>query len=356
MTIPLFLDTETYCEVPIGDGTHRYAVEAEVIMWQWAVGMDGEIHIRDGDQNIDDLLELLEDPEYEIVIQNSAFDRNVMLHAVGIDIPTDRVFDTMVCAMVHSLPGSLGSLCEILGVPVDKAKDKAGKALIQLFCKPQPKGRKIRRCTKRTHPEEWRRFRVYGGLDIDSMREVYRKLPRWNYRGFERELWMLDQKINERGVQMDVELAHAAIRASDRAQKLLSAQAHEMTGGAVDSANQRDKLLQHILEEYGVGLPDMQISTLERRINDDDLPLALRELLMVRLQASKTSVSKYKTLIKGVNKDGRFRGLLVFCGALRTGRWAGRKWQPQNLARPTIKNDEIERGIEAMKANAEDLI
>lgn len=351
---PLYLDTETFSETPITNGTHRYAEGVEIIMWQWAVG-DGPVQIRDGDEDISDLLALLKDPEYEIVIHNSAFDRTVMRHS-GIDLSTERVFDTMVCAMAHSLPGALGTLCTILGVATDKTKDKEGRTWISLFCKPQPKGRKIRRASKETHPVEWQRFRDYGGLDIEAMREVYKKLPRWNYRGAELDLWRLDQKINERGVLMDLDLAHAAIRASDRAQKLHAADAVRLTDGAVTSANQRDKMLEHILEAYGVGLPDMQISTLERRIDDPDLPPMLRELLAVRLQASKTSVSKYKRVLNGVSADGRLRGLLAFCGALRTGRWAGRLWQPQNLARPTIKNKEIEQWIEALKNDAEDLV
>lgn len=350
----IFLDTETFCETPINNGTHRYAEGAEIIMWQWAVG-DGPVEIRDGDEDISDLLALLEDETYEIVIHNSAFDRTVMAHN-GIGLPVERIFDTMVCAMAHSLPGSLGTLCSILGVPTDKAKDKEGRAWISLFCKPQPKGRKLRRATKETHPVEWQRFRDYGGLDIEAMREIYKKLPRWNYRGAELELWHLDQKINERGVLMDLDLAHAAIRASDRAQKLHAADAVRLTDGAVTSANQRDKMLEHILEAYGVGLPDLQISTLERRIDDPDLPVELRELLAVRLQASKTSVSKYKRVLNGVSADGRLRGLLAFCGALRTGRWAGRLLQPQNLSRSTLSPEGVDRAIEELLADAEDLL
>ena len=350
----IFLDTETYCETPINNGTHRYAEGAEIIMWQWAVG-DGPVEIRDGDEDISDLLALLEDESYEVVIHNSAFDRTVMAHN-GIGLPVDRVFDTMVCAMAHSLPGSLGTLCAILGVATDKAKDKEGRTWINLFCKPQPKGRKIRRATKETHPVEWQRFRDYGGLDIEAMREIYKKLPRWNYRGAERELWMLDQKINERGVLMDLDLAHAAIRASDRAQKIHAADAVRLTDGAVTSANQRDKMLEHILEAYGVGLPDLQISTLERRIDDPDLPDELKELLMVRLQASKSSNSKYKRVINGVSADGRLRGLLAFCGALRTGRWAGRLIQPQNLPRGTLSPEAVEHAIEELLNDAEDLL
>ena len=351
----IFLDTETFCETPINNGTHRYAEGAEIIMWQWAVG-DGPVEIRDGDEDISDLIALIEDESYEIVIHNSAFDRTVIRHATGIDIPVERVFDTMVCGMAHSLPGALGTLCSILGVPVDKAKDKEGKTWINLFCKPQPKGRKIRRATRDTHPVEWQKFRDYGGLDIEAMREIYKKLPRWNYRGAELELWHLDQKINERGVLMDLDLAHGAIRASDRAQKELARQAVEMTDGQVTAATQRDKMLEHILEAYGIQLADLKGSTVERALEDEDLPPELKELLRVRLDASKTSVSKYKRVLNGVSADGRLRGLLAFCGALRTGRWAGRLWQPQNLSRPTIKDAEIERWIEAMKNDAEDLV
>ena len=350
----IFLDTETFCETPINNGTHRYAEGAEIIMWQWAVG-DGPVEIRDGDEDISDLLALLEDESYEVVIHNSAFDRTVMAYS-GIALSVERVFDTMVCAMAHSLPGSLGTLCSILGVATDKAKDKEGRTWISLFCKPQPKGRKIRRATKITHPIEWQRFRDYGGLDIEAMREIYKKLPRWNYRGAEKELWHLDQKINERGVLMDLDLAHAAIRASDRAQKIHAADAVRLTDGAVTSANQRDKMLEHILEAYGVGLPDLQISTLERRIDDPDLPVELRELLAVRLQASKTSVSKYKRVLNGVSADGRLRGLLAFCGALRTGRWAGRLLQPQNLSRSTLSPEGVDHAIEELLADAEDLL
>lgn len=351
----IFLDTETFCETPINNGTHRYAEGAEIIMWQWAVG-DGPVEIRDGDEDISDLIALLEDESYEIVIHNSAFDRTVIRHATGIDISVERVFDTMVCGMAHSLPGALASLGTILGIPQDKAKDKEGKAWINLFCKPQPKGRKIRRATRDTHPVEWQKFRDYGGLDIEAMREIYKKLPRWNYRGAELELWHLDQKINERGVLMDLDLAHGAIRASDRAQKELARQAVEMTDGQVTAATQRDKMLEHILQEYGIAFADLKGSTVERALDDPDLPNELKELLRVRLDASKTSVSKYKRVLNGVSADGRLRGLLAFCGALRTGRWAGRLLQPQNLSRSSISPAAVDRAIEEILADAEDLL
>ncbi|AXF51965.1 MAG: hypothetical protein [Caudoviricetes sp.] len=357
----LFLDTETFCETPINNGTHRYAEGAEIIMWQWAVG-EGEVIIRDGDEDVSDLMEMIASGEYTIVIHNSAFDRTVILHATGVEIPVEDVFDTMVCAMAHSLPGALGTLCDILGVPTDKAKDKAGKALIQLFCKPRSKTSKLRRATKHTHPVEWQQFRGYGGLDIESMREIFKKLPRWNYRGAELELWHLDQKINERGVLMDLDLAHAAIRASDRAQKELARQAKKMTrycketGQGVAAATQRDRMLDFILQEYGIAFADLKGSTVEKALEDADLPKELKDLLAVRADASKTSASKYKRAISGTSSDGRIRGTAAFCGAGRTGRWAGRLIQLQNMSRPTISNEQIELWIEAMKNDAEDLV
>jgi DNA polymerase len=355
----LWIDLETYCEVPIKNGTHAYAAGAEVMLFAWAID-DGPVSVWDctADPRMPDALTgaFIRD-DVEVWAHNSHFDRTVLRHWLGDITPPVEIWrDTMVQALAHGLPGSLGALCDVLGVPTDKAKDKEGKTFIQLFCKPRPKGAKIRRATRETHPAEWARFVEYAGLDIEAMREVHRRLPVWNYRGAELDLWHLDQRINDRGVAIDLPLVHAAIRAVDAAQVDLAARTVEMTDGQVASTTQRDALLQHVLEAYGVDLPDLQMSTLERRIADPDLPLELRELLGVRLQASTTSTSKYRTLAHGTSADGRLRGTLQFNGASRTGRWAGRLFQPQNLPRPSLNNAEIDAGIEALMAGAADLV
>lgn len=353
----LWLDLETYCAVPITNGTHAYAEGAEIMLFAYALD-DGPVKVWDCTAKPlmpDDLADALDNPAVLIYAHNSHFDRTVLWHN-GYRLPVERWRDTMVKALAHSLPGSLGDLCDILKVANDKAKDKAGRQLIQLFCKPRPATNKVRRATRETHPAEWAKFVEYAGLDIEAMREVDKKLPAWNYQGTELALWHLDQHINDRGVLMDVELAHAAIRAVERAQKVLAARTHELTEGAVQAATQRDALLRHLVAAYGVELPDMQQSTLERRIADPDLPAELRELLAIRLQASTTSTSKYKTLAKGVSSDGRLRGTLQFNGASRTGRWAGRLFQPQNLPRPVLKQAAIDQGIDALKSDCEDLL
>jgi DNA polymerase len=355
-TIPLFLDTETYSAIPITHGTHKYAENAEIIMWQYAIG-DGPVIVEDTLSS--NLIKLLEDPQYEIVIHNSHFDRTVIRHYAGIQLPVSRIFDTMVCAMAHSLPGSLDELCAILNVEKDKAKDKEGKKLIGLFCKPQKKkGQDDYRATKASHPSEWERFENYGRLDIEAMRSIYKALPTWNYKGPERELWELDQRINDRGVYTDLDLVTGAIRASNRAKESYDAQTFSSTNGEVTSTTRRDVLLKHIEDEYGEILPDMTSSTVQGILNGgtSKIPDKLRDLLEIRMEASKTSVSKYKRVLNGVSNDGRLRGLLQFCGAIRTGRWSGRLFQPQNLPRPSIFGEELEAAIDELKGNADGLL
>lgn len=346
----IFADCETYSPVPINNGTAAYAERAQVILFAYAVD-DGPVQVVDCTAPG---AAMVARADAQWVFHNAWFDLNV-LHRNGITIPPQIVHDTMVQALTHGLPGKLDTLCDILGVPTDKAKDKAGKQLIQLFCKPRPDGS---RATRETHPVEWARFMDYARLDVEAMRECYRRMPTWNYRigHDEHTLWCLDQGINARGFAVDLDLARAAVDAVDREQARLRGRSADITDGEVASTTQRDALLNYLLLEHGVALPDAQAATLERRIDDPDLPPALRELLAVRLEASTTSASKYRRLIRCVSSDGRLRGSLQFSGAQRTRRWAGRLFQPQNLPRPTAKADVIEHDIEAFKGGTADLV
>ncbi|KVE27229.1 DNA polymerase I [Burkholderia singularis] len=375
----LWLDTETFSPIPLKHGTHRYAKQAEIMIWTWAID-DGPVGTwdRTAVARMPAELDAAIDAADEYWWQNGGmFDRVVLMHAmpdVYARMPEEKWRDTMVQAYAHGLPGALALLCEIFNVPTDQAKDKEGAQLIQLFCKPRPAFSELRRATRETHPEQWARFLEYAGRDITAMRAVHAKMPKWNYpnNADELALWHQDQRINMRGIQMDVDLARAAVDAIDRAQKELAARTVELTDGEVAKATQRDKLLAHLLKEYDIDLPDMKKSTLERRINDPDLPDALRELLAIRLEATMTSSSKYKTLLRGVSSDGRLRGLTQFCGAARTGRDAHRLYQPGNMPRPDVALmkrelgvDKIsegdadrytEMGIEALKSGCADLV
>jgi DNA polymerase bacteriophage-type len=368
----LYLDIETYSPVPIKHGVYRYAEEAEILLSTYAID-DGPVKVIDhtdlkghgwliGGMNAwADMVDVLVAAD-EVVAHNSMFDRAV-LAAHGMFIELHKWRDTMVQAMTHSLPGGLEKLCAILQVPLDQRKMADGKALIQLFCKPRPKNSELRRATRETHPEQWKQFIEYAGLDVEAMRACHKRLPTWNYSGAELELWHLDQRINDRGVAVDVDMAAAAIRTAERVQRGLAARATDLTGGEVASTTQRDALLAHILDAHGVDLPDMKGDTIERRLNDPDLPWEVRELLGNRLEASRASVAKYKAMLRSVSKDGRIRGTLQFAGALRTGRWAGRLIQPQNFKRTpeylTGKGAEGDAKVafaaEAIAADAADL-
>lgn len=353
----IWLDLETYSEVPINVGTYRYCANCEVMLIAYAID-DGPVRVLDvtHDVHAAHLFTELTLGTHTFTAHNAMFDRNALrLGNLKLDIPIPRWRCTMAQALAHSLPGSLDKLCEVFRIDDDQAKIKDGRRLVQLFCKPQPKNHKIRRATRDTHPQEWQRFIEYAAADVEAMRAIAKKMPNWNYTGQELDLWHLDQKINDRGFQVDIEFAAGAIEAVTREQKRLATEVQDRTEGAVQSANQRDALLAHVLEQYGVDLPDMTAATLERRVNDPDLPVELRELIGIRLDASTTSTSKYKRLINGAGEDGRLRGTIQFCGAARTGRDAGRVFQPQNLPRPAHEFDEIEAFIGTVKANCADL-
>lgn len=359
----LFLDTETYSEVPIKSGTHRYTDSCTLMIVSYAIGMEGVEKFWDVARNEPmpaDLKAALEDQAMPVVMHKSDFDRNVLRKAGVADIPPTRIIDTMVQAYCHGLPGGLDKLCMIFGIAEDKAKMKEGRALIHLFCKPV-RGKRVQ---WHDQFEKWQLFCEYAVRDITSMREIYKRLPKWNYPGSkfpeepssEHKLWVIDQRINDRGFAVDMELAKAAVTTAEEEKKYLDAKTFEATEGQVEAATQRDALLKYVLEAWGVTLPDMKADTLQRRIEDENLPVELRQLLDLRVQSGRNSSAKYKAVMAGASSDGRLRGCLQFCGAPTTGRWSGKLFQPQNCMRPTMEQDEIETAIADIKSGGAALV
>lgn len=357
MTV-LFADLETYSEIPLKNGVFAYSEAVETMLIAYALD-DAPAVVWDLTTVATmppDLKKALGDAAVPVVMHNSLFDRTMLGISPGIKLPVKRIHCTMVQALSHSLPGALGKLCEVLNVPIDQAKDKRGHSLIQLFCKPRGQNVKIKRATRVTHPKEWAEFVDYARLDVEAMRVIYKKMPMWNYQGFERDLWEIDQAIADRGIHVDLELANAAIKTVDRAQVDLSLRTLEATQGAVYKTTQRDKLLDFINTTYGIKFPDLTSTMVDKALNDENVPPALKELLAIRAEASTSSTAKYKRFLAATSKDQRLRGMLQFNGASRTGRAAGRIVQLHNLPRPTLPPEEIELGIDAMKADCADLL
>ena len=361
---PLWLDLETYSEVDIKNGTDNYSRATEITLFAWAIG-DGPVHVEDltASRHLPaELCRAIDDEDRPVIAHNAAFDSTVLSHH-GYHIAPSRWRCTMAKALAHSLPGALDKLCEIFKVDDDKAKLKDGKSLVLLFCKPRPKNMKLRRATRETHPAEWARFMEYAGNDISAMREIDRKMPSWNY-GTDSEaghrellLWQTDQAINRRGIAVDVDLVNGAIVTAGRVKEALAERTIEMTDGTLNATTQRDALLTLLRTVYNLEFADLRASTVEALLKSDhDLPDIVVELLENRLAASSTSVSKYKRFAQLTGPDGRLRNTLQFCGASRTGRWAGRGVQLQNLPRPVLKQKAIDSGIESIKLDCLDLV
>lgn len=387
--LDLWGDLESFSRNPLKDGVHKYAEAAEIMLWSWAEG-DGQIFVWDlMNKSVhweDELSGLWESkptsgaipPELVMPLMNEEtlvwFQNGGMFDFVILEvckpgiakmIDKHRRRDTMVQAFCHSLPGALDKMGHALSLIENDRKGRRGKALIHLFCKPQGedfvKKFGTDRASKQTHPKEWQEFIEYAGGDIVTMRAAHKKMPMWNYKGREIDLWNLDLTINARGFHIDQEHARAAIRNSDRAKAKLATRAQALTGynpetgEGVASTQQRDKVKQ-ILAMWGVDLPDLLADTIERRLSDPDLPDAAKELMQNRLQASMNSVAKYKTVLRAVCADGRIRGGAQFRGAARTGRWAHRLFQHGNTPRPTIGHVMVELLIEMLKTDDAELV
>lgn len=341
----LFLDTETFSPVDLKkSGSYAYAEhpETEILICSYAID-DGQAQVwdcTDGSRMPDDLKGALRQVRHhkaKLVMQNGLmFDRLVMRNCWDMDIDPRDILDTMVMAFRHSLPGSLAMQCEVLQIDESQAKDKRGKALIQRFCKPTPKNYKIRRYTKETHPGEWAEFLSYAKSDILAMREVYHSLPDWGNIEFENTVLAIDQRINDRGFFVDTALANAAIDAVKQHKIELQQEANEKWGAGLTGAaflpTLRDLAPAH-------EILNAQKSTLNDLLAEDDLPEDARTIIEMRLGASSTASTKYNPLLLGLSGDGRRRGCLQYGGAKRTLRWAGRGFQPQNLARGFFSDD-----------------
>lgn len=359
----LYIDCETYSELELKTvGTYRYAANCEVMLVTWAVD-NTRVEFIDLTQpghepQLDRLRTIIRLGRPEIIAHNAMFDRTVFNATELLETVIRDWRCTMVQALSHGLPGGLDDLCEIYKLGSDKAKIKDGRRLIQLFCKPRPKNSKLRRATKETHPEDWQRFIQYAMNDIEAMRELEKKMPRWNYPSEpELSLWHLDQVINDRGFLIDRGMGEAVIRAVDRAKKNLAKEVEKSTGGEVESTAQRDAILEYVLREHGVVLEDLTKSTVSRLLEDEDIPEPVKEILRIRQQESATSTAKYKALLNRADDDDRFRGGLQFSGAARTRRASGRGFQPQNLpSRGLLPNWLIEEGVKLMRMDAEQLV
>jgi DNA polymerase len=340
--VTTFYDIETRSPVPIQRGTDAYFNGAEFLIANFARD-DGKPRLWDrinGQPIPPDLEDAFRDPNEIFVSHNMPFDKAGTARLAGIRLPVERTRCSMAAAMSHGYPGGLEALGDVLELPEHLKKLHTGKNLIQMFCVPHDEARRTYFDAK-SHPGDWDDFCIYGDRDTVALREIWKRLPKHNYRGENLETWFIDQLVNERGFGFDQELATAAMILLDKAKVSHEKEMRAATADEVHAATQRAKLKAY-LERQGLVLPNMRASTISEWLEHDDLSPELRFLLEARLEASKSSGAKYRRGLEMVGEGSRIRYGIRFSGAGRTGRFSGRGFQPHNMQRPTtyhLKSD-----------------
>ena len=360
----LYIDLETYSPEPIAkSGLYRYAMNEEFRILLLAYAKDDDpvvcIDLAQGEAVPEWLINALFDEKVTKVAHNAAFERvclSVYLWQTGsrqkgFFLPADSWHCTMVWASMCGLPMSLKEAGAALGLEQQKMTE--GRALIKLFCTPREKKAEGifymgDRNLPEDFPEEWKIFKDYCIRDVDVEREIDRETCWLNVPSWERKLYALDQKINDRGVKVDVDLANQACRIGAIITARLTEEAMKLTG--LNNPNSVTQLKDWLSEQLGIDVDTLSKKDLPefRRITGDRRVL---RVLDIRAQLGKSSNAKYETMLGCVCEDDRVRGLLQFNGA-RTGRWAGRLVQLQNLpqnhipdlgfAREALKDGDME--------------
>lgn len=332
----LHLDFETYSKENISKaGAHKYAKHpsTEVLMLAWAQD-DGPVwqwlpHKEAMPQVLkDDLC----NPNVAKVAFNAAFERLIFEHVLGLPVPEREWRCTMVAAYYLGFSGGLDSV--LSQTPLDIQKDPRGGQLINRFSKPAPKNHHADRYTWENKPEEWREFCEYNIQDVVVERELLEYLSKFPMmQDWDWERYAIDQRINDRGIYIDVAMAEGALAMWDKERANLTEQLRQVTG--LEKVT-REPFMQW-LDGHGHRPSAMRQEILVPMV--DEAPPTVSRALSLWLQKEKKAVTKYSSAIKGADSDWRARGMFAFKGASRTDRTSGRRIQLQNLKRPIAKTD-----------------
>lgn len=340
----LAIDLETYSDVDISKaGAYKYCESDEFEIMLFAYAFDDEpvqiIDFMDEDARIPKTVtDALKDKNVIKTAFNANFERNAIYSHFGAPMPPKEWDCTMIKALTMGLPGSLDIVGKALKFDEDKQKMKEGKALIQYFCKPckptKANGMRTRNLPEHA-PEKWELFKEYCKQDVEVERNIRKLLSKYKTTEKEKLLWDLDQEINDRGVGVDIDFIEKAIACDIQFSERMKAEAKELTG--LDNPNSTAQIKTWVSERVGHEVTSLTKDTIPGLIADTD-DENVKKILELRLLMGKTSVKKYETMQIARCDDGRVRGLLQFYGANRTGRWAGRLVQVQNLPQNHISD------------------
>lgn len=335
MTHDLNIDLETYSSVNLGKcGLYKYAQSPDFAVLLFGYSLDGGpvevIDLTGGDKLPEWLAAALTDDRYRKHAYNAAFEWYCLSRYLGRELPVSQWRDTMLHGLYLGYPAGLAALGKVLGLAEDKRKMAAGKSLIQYFCVPDKAGN---RRLPRDDPDKWALFTEYNRQDVVTEMEIGRRLAPFPVPDFVQKQWETDLLINARGVALDRELIDGALWIDRQVKGRLTEEAQRLTG--IANPGSRAQLLSWLQSELpeGQSPEDLKKDTVAGLLAAGVGNEKASRVLELRQQLGKTSTSKYEAMERAMGEDGRARGLLQFYGANRTGRWAGRLIQVQNLPR-----------------------
>lgn len=368
----LTIDLETYSPQDIGKvGAYRYAQDPDFEILLCSVAVDGcKVYLMDLKAprqeeytiaNWSQLKEMLFDPKYTKRAWNAAFEwwclsEYFHLSQQEREDCLDQWQDSMVHAMYCGLPASLKDAGKALQLPEDKAKMREGAALIRYFCCPckptKTNGGRTRNLPNHD-PAKWEIFRQYNIRDVETERHIDNLLAPFTVPDFIWQQWRDDVRMNSRGIATDANLTSGALWCGQQYSAELFEEAQRITGLINPSAPGQ---LKAWLRDNGLALPDMQKATVAEALKQPQNP-AVKRVLEIRQGLGKSSLKKYDAIQAATGPDGRIRGTLQFYGATRTGRWAGRLLQVQNLPRTYLKHqNEVRQLIKGKQVEALEMI
>lgn len=348
--IHLSIDLETYSDVNLKKaGLYRYVQSPAFEILLFAYSFDGAptqvIDMAQGEEIPMEVIHALTDPQCLKHAYNAAFEWYCLSKYMGAQLPPAQWRDTMLHGLYAGYTAGLDATGRALGIPEDKQKLATGKALIRYFCVPcKPTKSNGGRTRNYPHhdPEKWELFKTYNGQDVVAEMEIERRLSVFPVPDFVQKQWETDLLINARGVAVDMDFCEGALELGETIRAQLTDEAVQLSG--LDNPNSVKQLANWLSAETGDDITTLRKETIKELLGRDNADHVQR-MLEIRQELGKTSTKKYNAIEAAVCGDGRVRGLLQFYGANRTGRWAGRLVQVQNLPRTYTEPLEFAREL-----------
>lgn len=348
--IHLSIDLETYSDVNLKKaGLYRYVQSPAFEILLFAYSLDGAptqvIDMAQGEKIPLEVIHALTDPQCLKHAYNAAFEWYCLSKYMGAQLPPSQWRDTMLHGLYAGYTAGLDATGRALGIPEDKQKLTTGKALIRYFCVPC-KATKANGGRTRNYPhhdpEKWELFKTYNGQDVVAEMEIERRLSVFPVPDFVQKQWETDLLINARGVAVDMDFCAGALELGEIIRAQLTDEAVQLSG--LQNPNSVKQLARWLSAETGDDITSLRKETIKELLGRDNADHVQR-MLEIRQELGKTSTKKYDAIEAAVCDDGRVRGLLQFYGANRTGRWAGRLVQVQNLPRTYTEPLEFAREL-----------